>query len=368
MVRCTFKKVLRIVAMVMTCVVILNVITPEWELIFRKNTKRKTNMCRRHPEMSQLYNVVGEMIDFIGYKLRLYNTVPFSTFSSYPMDINLKEAVDKIKGGGQVDVKPIYNHDITSMLKPDVTCKSIDLLILVKSAAQHQINRDVIRDTWGMKNRNTKFKTIFIVGKNKCCQDLIDAESKLNNDILQISAVDHLHNNTIKLVHGLQWSLAWCPNAKYTLIIDDDYIAFPERIIHFISDFTHAYLYMGNKNNNRIPHRSSLMKWRLTYSEYPYDQLPEYITAGSILMSRQFVQDVVFAVPYVKLLHDDGVYLAIIAYKLDVIPIHTSTMHIDHVFPYKRHFRYVLTSHGYTCVDDVIISWEYYKGLGQGHN
>ena len=367
------RKVARIAAVCLVVIVVLyKLMSPsDPEVTVTVAGKYSNNACRKHTDYFSYSQYLGEVIDFIGSHFGLYNTIPFSKFA-YPSDINLRVLVKNIREGKPVKEfgEPSYSQSYANMLEPTGTCGSPDILILVKSAARNAISRDIIRRTWGNQNenKNIKIRVVFLLAKSIQSTHIVVTEAKHKNDILLADFIDNYANNTKKLVHGLQWASKWCTGAHYTMLIDDDYIAFPERIVSFLkgsdSFSDTAYVYMGSLAKNRRPHRSSFIKWSLSYEEYPYDLFPEYIGAGSIIMSRAFLKDVTLSMGYVKHIFNDDIYLSIIAYKLGVLPFHNNLMPDLHkVTPKQKLFSHILTSHGYHCYDEVISAWGQYKAM-----
>ena len=312
---------------------------------------------------SYLDSLSDHIIRFFNHELRFSEFSPFR----YPRHIDLNKIVSEYDNETAVTSEfppPLYEH-AKNVIVPHTraTCDAPELLILVNSIPDHITPRLAIRQTWGNDVINRNIKTYFLLGKDMYNNDKIKEESFIYNDIVQGDFVDGDLNKTIKLVYGLQWADRWCPEAKYTLIIDDDYIAFPDRIISYLSRqfTTNKNVYMGFMNVNLSPHRSYFYNRRVTYDQYPYHVFPKYVSIGSVILSRDVVHDLAIATLYVKRLVDADAYIGIVMYKLGYSPFPSDLMTVHKSVPSHDIFEDILTSRGYLCHHDVIDTWNFYN-------
>ncbi|OWF55303.1 Beta-1,3-galactosyltransferase brn [Mizuhopecten yessoensis] len=110
----------------------------------------------------------------------------------------------------------------------------------------------------------------------------------------------------------------FCQNAKYVVLIDDDYFVSPESLVGLLEYSAEVRntqrLYIEHKHSNSKPRREKESKWHVSYSEYPFDMYPDFINAGTIIMSMEFVIEAQIAMIYTKLFRLDDIYLAIFTF------------------------------------------------------
>lgn len=293
--------------------------------------------------------------------------------------------------------------------------EEIRLLILIKSAIPNRKQRDMIRRTWADQNRfsDVKVRSMFSLGscdrvsdadrakldmKNsgKACQDLMDEENQLNNDLIQIDFVDNYYNNTIKTLNGIKWIVKNCPRAQFVLLIDDDYYLSVKNLLRHISwlnydneekqriagksDYeksliSHAKprfdpytedLYSGWVFNSSVPCRYRFSKWFVNLDEYPFSRWPPYVTAGFVLLSNRSLKSIYFASLYTKVFRFDDIYLSILARKSNIRPLHLGDVHF-----YKRaygsdgaEYENIIGSHGFKDGNEMMQLWMLMKSKG----
>lgn len=133
-----------------------------------------------------------------------------------------------------------YKYDINSTLinNPHIydytinpsysICDSNDILFIafVATAPQDFEKRLIIRKTWADKQRFKQIRVIFPLGiSNEVdISELVDAESKENNDIIQENFIDAYHNLTQKIMMSYRWINEYCPQATYIVRLNDDLV------------------------------------------------------------------------------------------------------------------------------------------------
>ncbi|XP_033731607.1 beta-1,3-galactosyltransferase brn-like [Pecten maximus] len=298
--------------------------------------------------------------------------LPFSKFR-YPLDIDFRKLVDGVLKTGTTDIKPINVYPYSFSEPMDNLCDStsdIILLFMIKSAPGNFDQRQVIRETW---TNNTYFQKdvirhAFLLARtmNETVNNRLLLEKRLNHDIVEMSYVDDYYNNTYKTIGGINWCVKYCPTAKFVMLVDDDmYVA-----TDFLLDYLHGLpqnmsdsLFVGRVWND-VPQRGPTQKWFMPIEDYPYKMYPPFLSAGAIIMSMDFVKRLQIAIQYTKKFKFDDVFLAIVAYKLGVKPIHHQDIHIHPVSYRDKKFITTLASHGYGHPDELKIAWYFhYKRL-----
>ncbi|VEL17062.1 unnamed protein product [Protopolystoma xenopodis] len=74
--------------------------------------------------------------------------------------------------------------------------------------------------------------------------------------------------------------------------------------------------------NQTRPSRNLFSKWYVNHYDWPWDQWPDYLTAGSIVVSTPLARRFAVAQYYTQYFRFDDVFLGIMALKLHCQPIH----------------------------------------------
>jgi hypothetical protein len=226
----------------------------------------------------------------------------------------------------------------------------------------------------------------------------------------------------------MRWAVASCPQAQFTLFVDDDYYVSTKNLLRFIRhpnnypqgalleeketvkareamrnaalkktgqrelasvadsnvelDYVKESLkwfsesdlkndkgfYVGFLFGSSVPKRSSLSKWFVTLDEYPFFRFPPYITAGAILLDRSTLLRLYAGTLYTKLFRFDDPFLGIVAMKVGVRPTHSDYFVFDPSSMYNAlygpAFEYVVASHGFRDADRMRRTWEGAKSAG----
>ncbi|XP_021375660.1 lactosylceramide 1,3-N-acetyl-beta-D-glucosaminyltransferase-like [Mizuhopecten yessoensis] len=291
----------------------------------------------------------------------------FNNFS-YPLDVDMVKLIQEYSLTGQVEQRAINNFTQRFLHNPVNRCYitaggdnthtgDIFLLFVVKSKNDHFDQRNAIRETWGNELYLKKFiiKTVFILGTpvNESLESLnpIWKEIKQFNDIILMDFHDTYFNNTLKTSTSFNWVPEFCPQARFVVLVDDDIYVSLETLVIYLEHLPlrkHAQLYMGQTYMGYKPHRNSTSKWYVPVSEYPWDAYPSFISAGTVIMTMDFVKDVRIAMRYTKLFRLDDIYLAILAYKLGVVPVTNKNVYGYQVMFGSTKYSDLLTSHGFT--------------------
>ncbi|XP_060066795.1 beta-1,3-galactosyltransferase brn-like [Ylistrum balloti] len=317
----------------------------------QNSTKESLDLC----EMNSTRSIDG--VDVKGY-------IPFKKFE-YPLQIDMNDLVSKLKTNKDVPTKPIFPYPHTFMKSPTWMCemKSVRLLILVKSGVGHFKRREMIRNTWGnYSGFNTGVVTLFLLGltKHVMYQRQILQEHNSYGDIIQMTFFDAYYNNTLKTVGGIKWARNHCNQSKFVLFTDDDFYIATDLLLYYtetIKQHERSSVFRGAMWKNGQPIRNIHNKWYISRQDYPFDRYPDFIAAGFMLLSIEFLIDLDLAIPYTKKFIFDDVYISIVAYKLHVNPVNMKGVHI-HKFPYNRDgFLQVIASHGYDRSSTLQRAW-----------
>lgn len=233
-------------------------------------------------------------------------------------------------------------------------------------------------------------------------QRRVDDESLKYGDIVQADFTDSYYNNTIKTMISITWTVKYCSKSKFYFFSDDDEYVSTKNVLRFVRNPLNypqyleahfeavrrnrtkqpnhvnrglkqivdidlpddAELYAGYVFHTSRPHRHQPSKWYVSLSEYPYDFFPPYVTAGSFVLSNKVLKKFYYTSFYTQHFRFDDIYLAILAKKLEIAPLHNDNFYFDKK-PYSVHgYQYVVASHGYSDPDELQRVWEQQKGVG----
>ena len=143
-----------------------------------------------------------------------YHTVRLGMEKSLPNSVPLRP-----------ELGPIIN-DVTSFRYPinRPPCKDDQhFFISVISSTKNFKRRNRIRNAW-VRHLNASASYAFVMGRttNETVQKLIEKESDIFGDIIQIDMVDTYFNLAIKVAALLNWINSYCPLIPFVLKCDDD--------------------------------------------------------------------------------------------------------------------------------------------------
>ena len=110
------------------------------------------------------------------------------------------------------------------------------------------------------------------------------------------------------------------------------------------------------------PGRSKDDKWYISKTDYPHDIYPPFVRAGAMIMSVNVLRDFYAASNYVKHFVFDDVYFGLIAYKLNIKPVHCNLFGVHRIPTYKPKFCEILGLHGYNP-EQLIEAWKAHRDI-----
>ncbi|XP_060070155.1 beta-1,3-galactosyltransferase brn-like [Ylistrum balloti] len=298
-----------------------------------------------------------------------YNALPFRMFS-HPLDINFTEFVETTKPRRR-NFEPINVYPYSYLQPVANICKStkgIFLLFMIKSAPGNFDQRQVIRKTWTNQVyfEEDTIRHVFLLARsmNKTINHHLSLEKLVYGDIVEMTYVDDYYNNTYKTMGGINWCVRYCSKSKFVMLVDDDFYVATDYLLNYLHGLPQnksRSLFAGHVSTQDRPQRCRFQKWYISISDYPFTRYPPFINAGAIIMSMDFVKRLQIAMQYTKVFKFDDVFLAIVAYKLNVKPINIKEINLDPVYFQGKMFNTLLASHGY---GDPIRLWKaWYRHL-----
>ncbi|KAF6771652.1 hypothetical protein AHF37_09496 [Paragonimus kellicotti] len=274
--------------------------------------------------------------------------IPVTTWNStgsedlkYPLEIDMLEVVRLTLNNLTVKVKPINQPAFELLISNKEKCQiAPDLLILIKSAPKNFLLRDTVRVGWGAEHcwGGRRVVRLFLLGRvpssDNATSVRLSHEAAFYGDIIQQDFIDHYHNNTYKIMFGIDWAVRFCPQAPLIMFVDDDFFVYPRNVIAYIEGLSLALrsqLIAGYVWWNAAPIRNKkagpLKKWSIGWAEYPNTQYPPYMAAGNFFLSMSMARELNVAARFTQYLRFDDVFLGIVMKKLLRTPIHLSRIY-----------------------------------------
>ncbi|XP_039614536.1 beta-1,3-galactosyltransferase 5-like [Polypterus senegalus] len=210
-----------------------------------------------------------------------------------------------------------------SNYKEPICEKDIVLIILVTSAPWHLKQRNTIRNTWAKKQQDKKYpwQTFFLIGHpwaDGISPEFVK-EQELFGDILLGNYADCYRNLTLKVMHGLWWTLKDC-EAQYILKTDDDCFVNSDRLVRFLVEHNTVRhdLYIGSvfAPGKRQVIRDPESKWYVSKEDFLEDNYPPYASGIGYLLSLDAAYRILTAAQYIPVLPVEDAYVGILANKV----------------------------------------------------
>jgi hypothetical protein len=206
-------------------------------------------------------------------------------------------------------------------------CNSnIFLVIVVFSAVEHFIHRDVIRHTWASESPEA-VKVLFLVGlaNNRTIANLVNVEYKINGDILLVNITDTYDHLTLKSIAMLEWLPRNCANIAYVLKVDDDTLVNVPKLLDSLRHVANNHFIMGNIIAGAQPMRDRSSKWYTPTDLYPQATYPDYVSGSAYVISGDLIQDLYGSTRWVPFFWVEDIYITgLCAGKLNASLVHNS--------------------------------------------
>lgn len=225
----------------------------------------------------------------------------------------------------------------TYLLTPTVKCSpSTEVLFVVPSSVNNTLQRNAIRDTWGLwvNNRTNhsgkivkkEMKLVFILGRDETwgegeIDQQILGESQTHGDLIVENFIDSYLNLTLKSIFLLKWADMNCPNAKFVMKADDDMfinVLNLEKVLD--QKTTNSPLLMGTLICNARPIQNRWSKWYTPLFMFS-GKYPNYLSGTAYVISGNLVKKLLNTAIETPYFHLEDVYITgICAKKLGVRP------------------------------------------------
>ena len=223
----------------------------------------------------------------------------------------------------------IHKHNYKFLLNNSTVCKDeVFLLVYILSDRQNKLARRMIRETWGSvrQYRGANIRFVFLLGDdNDGRRKLIEAESKIQLDIIQGNFLDEYDNLTYKSVMGLHWVNEYCNNTKFVLKTDDDVMVNIFKMVRFLQEVqtteTTSFLYCNveGKGWGVPPIRTNSSKFYVDFSEYSANLYPPYCHGVGYIFSNNVASRLLHATKHVPFVKYEDVFIGFCAQVAGIV-------------------------------------------------
>ncbi|KFQ27037.1 Putative UDP-GlcNAc:betaGal beta-1,3-N-acetylglucosaminyltransferase LOC402377, partial [Merops nubicus] len=232
------------------------------------------------------------------------------------------------------------------------TCshQEIFLLVLVCSSPENRTRRDVIRQTWGNVTDAGGYAvlTLFALGKpaSVSTQLEINEESQKHRDIIEGSFMDSPQTQTQKLLMSVEWTVTFCPQARYILQADEDvFVGIPSLAGYLLSLTQLEDVYLGRVIHQGVPDRDPQSPGFVPIHHYPQELYPDYCEGSAFVLSQDVARKVYVAAKGVPTSLPPEIFVGICAKKAGVTPLHSSRFSGEKHISYNRCcYKFIFTS------------------------
>ncbi|THD22497.1 Hexosyltransferase [Fasciola hepatica] len=253
----------------------------------------------------------------------------------FPRYVDMPKLLCRFKQGVSIFDDSITDRNFVLLVSPPLLCgygakKTIELLILIKSAHVHTNRRMAIRKLWGDDRcwGGRKVRHVFLLGllNNQTAPRLpqVDREIEIFGDIIQQGFIDHYYNNTYKMLFGIQWAVAFCPEAKWLMFVDDDFFVNPRLVLSFIDSLDprlQTKLVVGDLAVKAAVLREK-SKWSVNKTLFSHRSYPNFVQAGAFFMGAPMAVDLYVGSRFTEFFPFDDVFIGLVLNKLLVAPAH----------------------------------------------
>ncbi|NXC41861.1 B3GN5 glucosaminyltransferase, partial [Penelope pileata] len=253
----------------------------------------------------------------------------------------------------ELDMGPVRaNLSASYAVSSVATCsdQEIFLLVLVCSSPGNRTRRNTIRQTWGnvTDTRGYAVLTLFALGKptSAAAQLEINEESQKHRDIIEGSFIDSPAMQTQKMMMIVEWTVAFCPRARYILKTDEDmFVGVPSLVGYLLSLTQLEDVYSGRVIHQGVPNRDPQSPGFVPVHHYPEGFYPDYCDGRAFVMSQDVVRKVYVAAQELAAVMPADVFVGICAKRAGITPLHSSRFSGEKHISYNRCcYKFIFTS------------------------
>lgn len=185
---------------------------------------------------------------------------------------------------------------------------AIYLLLVVTSAPENHVRRNIIRNTWGSQRAwgEQRIDVVFFIGttEDENLQKQIEEERRTKQDIVQYEGLDLYEKLTTKSKVLLEWvvfHVVTKGSVQFVMKSDDDSFINMKNLKLLMASFPETTgVLVGRRFTDAKVIRNSSHKWYVPYSAYGKDIYPTYLAGNAYIMSIDVVMKLHNACNYNK--------------------------------------------------------------------
>ncbi|KAI9566052.1 troponin C [Daphnia sinensis] len=199
------------------------------------------------------------------------------------------------------------------------------IFIAIISATENSRKRNIIRNTWKRHLRTVRDKRGFYflhfgfflgIPNDMAAQKMIEDETNVHKDIIQIDMIDSYRNLTLKVAGVLNWINRNCKTANFVFKVDDDIYVNVHNLAYFVE--------LNRQERNifgRIPRDRNDNNWGpmrdgqhgISLDAWPWTTYPDYIQGSAYLIHGDLILPLLAAFQTTPMIPFEDVFLTGIA-------------------------------------------------------
>ncbi|XP_032933736.1 beta-1,3-galactosyltransferase 9 [Catharus ustulatus] len=283
---------------------------------------------------------------------------------SLPLSYTDAKALEIRERARKLDLDPL-KANLSYSSSSTVTCsdQEIFLLIVVCSSPENRTRRDAIRQSWGNTtgSRGYSVLTVFAVGKAAAAstQLQLSEEAQKHGDIIEGSFVDSPQTQTHKMLMSVEWTVTFCPRARYILhTAQDVFVGVPSLAGYLLSLTQLEDIYLGRVVHHGIPDRDPQSPGFVPIHQYPEQFYPDFCHGSAFLMSQDVARKVYVAAREVPLAFPPAAFVGICAKRAGISARHSSRFAGEKHISYNRCcYKFIFTSSD-MGEDELVTGWK----------
>jgi len=295
---------------------------------------------------------------FIFFNVFLFHVLLFGAdlleeyfLRSLPLSYTDAKTLEIRERARKLDVDAL-KANLSYTVSSTATCsdQEIFLLVLVCSSPENRTRRNVIRQTWGNVTdaRGYSVLTLFALGKpaSVTAQLEINEESQTHRDIIEGSFIDSPETQTQKMLMSIEWTVTFCPHARYILKADEDvFVGIPSLAGYLLSLTQLEDVYIGKVIHQGVPSRDPESPGFVPIHQYSQEFYPDYCDGSAFVLSQDVARKVYVAAEEVPVSVPPDIFVGICAKKAGITPVHSSRFSGEKHISYNRCcYKFIFTS------------------------
>ncbi|KER21442.1 hypothetical protein T265_10233 [Opisthorchis viverrini] len=268
-----------------------------------------------------------------------------SDYLPTPMNINIFEQMCRISEGRKPSVNPCTNHDFPLLINAPGLClpnQPVDLLLLISSNVTNYERRDTIRRFWANAAcwLGAKVKHLFLLDTlpptASTDQSAVE-EGDIYSDIVQQKfVVTHENSTSYKLLLGFRWTLAYCPQAKWLMFVNDDQFVNPFNTVSFLLSVSEAMrqrVVVGSVWYEPFARNVDSFLYFNGNRSAPDKRYPTFVATSGMLVSSVLAARIYLTMRFTQLDTHPDLFFAHVLRKLFILPAHFSDIYAHNRIP-----------------------------------